>query len=108
MFGWDKALYSIIFQYASTQMIHWLYRKYQQGTLFIVTNRPREICDAISAVSHHGATILEGEGSLVDAEGNVLDKVLPGQATLCPKGESHSLANRGDSDLLFFAVVTSV
>ena len=44
----------------------------------------------------------------VDAEGNVLDKVLPGQATLCPKGESHSLANRGDSDLLFFAVVTSV
>ncbi|MBR5386253.1 MAG: cupin domain-containing protein [Clostridiales bacterium] len=52
--------------------------------------------------------ILEGEGSLVDAEGNVLDKVLPGQATLCPKGESHSLANRGDSDLLFFAVVTSV
>ena len=37
-----------------------------------------------------------------------IDKVLPGQATLCPKGESHSLANRGDSDLLFFAVVTSV
>ena len=52
--------------------------------------------------------ILEGEGSLVDAEGNVLDKVLPGQATLCPKGESHSLANRSDEDLIFFAVVTSV
>lgn len=52
--------------------------------------------------------ILEGEGSLVDAEGNVLDKVLPGQATMCPKGESHSLANRSDKDLIFFAVVTSV
>ena len=52
--------------------------------------------------------ILEGEGSLVDSEGNVIDKVLPGQATLCPKGESHSLVNKSDKDLLFFAVVTAV
>ena len=52
--------------------------------------------------------ILEGEGSLVDENGNVLDKVLPGQATMCPKGESHSLTNKGDKDLVFFAVVTSV
>ena len=52
--------------------------------------------------------ILEGEGSLVDSEGNVLEKVLPGQATLCSKGESHSLANRGEKDLVFFAVVSAV
>lgn len=52
--------------------------------------------------------ILEGEGSLVDSEGNVISKVLPGQATLCPKGESHSLVNKSDKDLLFFAVVTTV
>lgn len=52
--------------------------------------------------------ILEGEGSLVDPEGNVLEKVLPGQATLCPKGESHSLMNNGNKDLTFFAVVTAV
>ncbi len=52
--------------------------------------------------------ILEGEGSLVDSEGNVISKVLPGQATLCPKGESHSLVNKSDKDLLFFAVVTAV
>lgn len=25
LFGWDKALYSIIFQYASTQVLHTLY-----------------------------------------------------------------------------------
>lgn len=28
LFGWDKALYSIIFQYASTQVLHTLYKKY--------------------------------------------------------------------------------
>jgi uncharacterized membrane-anchored protein YitT (DUF2179 family) len=38
-FGWDKALYSIIFQYTSTQTLHLLYRNYQQETLFFVTDK---------------------------------------------------------------------
>ena len=37
LFGWEKALYSVIFQYASTTVINVLYKKYQQATLFIVT-----------------------------------------------------------------------
>ena len=40
LFGWDKALYSIIFQFASTQMIHILHTAYKKETLFIVTDRP--------------------------------------------------------------------
>ncbi|MBO7387405.1 MAG: YitT family protein, partial [Lachnospiraceae bacterium] len=48
LFGWDKALYSIIFQYASTQVLHTLYTRYQKETLFIVTNKPEEICVIIS------------------------------------------------------------
>lgn len=63
LFGWDKALYSIIFQYASTQILHMLYKKYQQNTLFIVTNLPKEVSFGIAEISHHGATILDGEGS---------------------------------------------
>lgn len=63
LFGWDKALYSIIFQYASTQVLHLLYKKYQRQTLFIVTNKPDKVCEAIALVSHHGATILDGEGA---------------------------------------------
>ncbi len=35
LFGWDKALYSIIFQYASTQALHELYKKYQQNTVLV-------------------------------------------------------------------------
>lgn len=78
LFGWDKALYSIIFQYASTQMLHVLYKKYQHETLFIVTNKPKEVCDAIYQVSHHGATILEGEGSFEHCERKVVYSVVSG------------------------------
>ena len=76
LFGWDKALYSIIYQYASTQVLHTLYKKYQQQTLFIVTNHPRAVCDAISQVSHHGATILQGEGSYELEERNMVYSVV--------------------------------
>lgn len=76
LFGWDKALYSIIFQFVSTQTLHLLYRKYQQQTLFVVTNRPREVCEAISKTSNHGATVLEGEGSYEHCERNVVYSVV--------------------------------
>ena len=62
-FGWDKALYSIFFQYTTTQVLHILYTRYQKKTLFIVTDKPKEVCDVIYATSKHGATILKGEGS---------------------------------------------
>lgn len=76
LFGWDKALYSIIFQYASTVVIHNMYKKFQQGTLFIVTNKPGEICDTILEVTNHSATVLEGEGSYEHCERNVVYSVV--------------------------------
>ena len=76
LFGWDKALYSIIFQFASTQVLHVLYKKYQKQTFFIVTGKPEEICDAIYKVSRHGATILEGRGSYEHCERNVVYSVV--------------------------------
>ncbi|MBQ6588905.1 MAG: YitT family protein [Butyrivibrio sp.] len=63
LFGWDKALYSMIFQYVSTQALHVLYRTYQQKTLFIITDVPDEICHLIYNQSSHGATLIDGEGS---------------------------------------------
>ena len=98
LFGWDKALYSIIFQYASTQVIRIMYRKYQQGTLFIVTNRPQEICRAISDLTHHGATILEGEGSYDHCERNVVYSVVSSQEahkviTAVKKEDEHAFIN---------------
>ena len=76
IFGWDKALYSIIFQYASTAVMRLLYKKYRQSTLFIVTNKPNEVCNAIYELTTHGATILEGEGSYEHCERNVVYSVV--------------------------------
>lgn len=76
LFGWDKALYSIIFQYASTQVLHMLYKKYQQETIFVVTNRAKEVYEAISKTTHHGATIIEGEGSYEHRERKVVYSVV--------------------------------
>lgn len=78
LFGWDKALYSIIFQYVSTQVLHVMYKKYQQETLFIVTNHPEEVCNVIYKVSNHGATILEGKGSFEHCERDVVYSVVSG------------------------------
>ena len=76
LFGWDKALYSIIFQYTSTQVVHILYRKYQHETLFIVTNKATEVSEVISKMSNHGATIMEGEGSYEHQERKIVYSVV--------------------------------
>ena len=62
LFGWDKALYSIIFQFTSTQTIHLLYQAYNQVTLFIVTDNPKAVYDAIYEVTNHSATEFSATG----------------------------------------------
>ena len=68
LFGWDAALYSIIFQFSSTQVIHMLNKKYQKNTLLIVTSKPEEVEDAIYAITHHGATRIEAKGAYTNIE----------------------------------------
>ena len=63
LFGYDKALYSIIFQYVSTQTLHVLYQNYQRQTLLIITTKANEISEKIHELTHHGATILNAEGA---------------------------------------------
>lgn len=77
-FGWDKALYSIIFQYTSTQVLHTLYQKYQQRTLLVVTQHPRAVYEAIYRTCHHGATVLTGEGSHLHRECTLVYSVIAG------------------------------
>ena len=76
IFGWDKALYSIIFQFASTQILNTFYKRYHKETFFIVTNKPKEICDSIYKLTGHGATILEGEGSYEHCTRNVVYSIV--------------------------------
>jgi len=63
LFGLDRALYSIIFQFATTMALGILYKNYQQRTLLIVTNKPDEIFKMISETTKHGATLINCFGS---------------------------------------------
>lgn len=76
LFGWDKALYSIIFQFASTQVLHMLYKRYQQNTLFIVTDHPKEVYLQIYALTNHGATVIQGEGSYIHMKHKIVYSVV--------------------------------
>ena len=62
LFGWDRALYSIIFQFTSTQTIQMLHQRYKKHTLFIVTRHPDLVYHEISQLTHHSATRFEGNG----------------------------------------------
>ena len=63
LFGWDKALYSMIFQYATTQVIRMLDPDGRRATLLIVTGRESAggVCAQIQD-THHTATLIEGVG----------------------------------------------
>lgn len=63
LFGWDKALYSIVFQFTSTQVIRLLDPESRRATLFIVTGRESAggVCAQIQE-THHTATLIEGVG----------------------------------------------
>ena len=81
IFGWEKALYSIIFQFVCTQVIHLMYQEYQQKTLLIVTNNPEEVCRIIKQMSQHSATVLSGEGSYEGEERSVVFSVIGSRET---------------------------
>ena len=76
LFGWERALYSIIFQYVSTQIIHTMFMRYQKQTLFIVTENPEKIYDVIRENTHHGATLFKGEGLYQQTERSMLYSVV--------------------------------
>jgi uncharacterized membrane-anchored protein YitT (DUF2179 family) len=62
LFNLDKALYSIIFQFASTMVLNSLYRAYQQKTLLIITSLPDQVYHLIRERTHHAVTAITGKG----------------------------------------------
>ena len=63
IFGMDKALYSIIFQFCNTQIINTFYKKYKKKTLLIVTDHPADVSADLLELTNHSSTILKGFGS---------------------------------------------
>lgn len=62
LFGWDAALYSIVYQFISTQMIRKVHQNNSRVTLHIITSYPEELQTALLNFTHHGITRFEGIG----------------------------------------------
>lgn len=78
LFGWDKALYSIIFQFASTQVVKMLDSRYKRNTLFIISEKTEQIYENIIEGTHHGATVFHGEGLYNGKPRNMIYTVIAG------------------------------
>lgn len=76
IFGFEKALYSIIFQYCNTQIIKFFYKRYQKHTLLIITDKTQEIYEQIRIVTHHDATLFVGTGCYEGTERKMLYSVV--------------------------------
>ena len=76
LFGWSRALYSIIFQFAGTQILNSLYKRYQKSTLLIITDKPDELVKTIRETTGHDATLFKGEGCYTGMEHNMLYTVI--------------------------------
>ena len=79
LFGWNAALYSIIFQYVSTQTLNLLYKKYEKTTLLIITDNDKEIYQIIHEQTNHDATVFTGKGCFKNVEHKLLYTVVNAQ-----------------------------
>lgn len=76
LFGWDKALYSIIFQFTSTQVVQMLNPRYKKVTILVVSKHAEAIYNRIKAETHHGATLMQGRGLYNGEEQEVVYSVI--------------------------------
>ncbi len=63
LYGWEQALYSIIFQYVSKEVVGMMHQRYKVSRLHVVTDKPDEICTAVFRICHHGITKIACEGA---------------------------------------------
>ena len=76
LFGWPIALYSIIYQFCSTQIIQMLYKRYKKETLFIISDKSDKIYHAIKELTNHDATLFKGIGCYEEKEKTLVYSVI--------------------------------
>ena len=62
LFGWEKALYSIVYQFCSTYIVSQRHMRFKLRALNLITAFPDEVCASIYKISRHGITRIWGEG----------------------------------------------
>ena len=76
IFGFEAAMYSIIFQFVSTQVIERLHRRDHKVTLLIITKEGETMGQELLEYTHHGVTRFEGQGCYLKEDKTMLYTVV--------------------------------
>lgn len=76
LFDWNVALYSILFQFCSIQVVNTFHIRYKKVSLFIISDKVDEIGDALITNLHHGVTKFDGIGCYSNSKRSMLYTVL--------------------------------
>lgn len=63
IYGWDKALYTLVALYASSRVIDAIHTRHQKLTVMIVTKKTSELKEAIHARMVRGITVVPAKGA---------------------------------------------
>lgn len=69
-------MYSIIYQYCSTELIKKLHRRYTHQTLTIITTKPNEVADEIIKNVRHSITEIHTHGHYSNTDNTMLYTVI--------------------------------
>lgn len=76
LYGWERALYSIVYQYCLTQVVNKMHKRYTSQTITIITEKPDEVAQAIFDTVRHGITQIEAKGAYKKQKTNMLYTVV--------------------------------
>lgn len=72
VFGWEKALYTLVTLYASTRVIDAIHTRHEKLTAMIVTKKGKEVKDAIHAKMVRGITSVPAKGAFTGEDKEML------------------------------------
>ncbi|WP_043933081.1 YitT family protein [Bacillus sp. EB01] len=76
LFGWEKALYTLVNLYASTRVIDAIHTRAQKLTALIVSKKSKDLSKAIQALLVRGVTEIPAKGSYTNEQKQILMVVI--------------------------------
>ncbi|MFC4322346.1 YitT family protein [Litchfieldia salsa] len=72
LYGWEKALYTLVFIYVSTRVIDAIHTRHEKLTAMIVTKKAEELKKAIHEKLVRGITLIPAKGAFTNEEKNLM------------------------------------
>ena len=106
LYGWESALYSIVYQFCTTQIVNRMHKRYSSQTITIITEHPDEVSNEIFNTIRHGITEIKAVGAYKKTETTMLYTVVNGYQTddvvnVILKADPKAFINIQDTKLVY-------